>query len=49
LRHFFRGSFIFMSRLGHRLRPRKPGRKPRTAAPAGQLKMEIKEMGKVSR
>lgn len=35
-------------RLGRALRPRKPGRKPRALAPAGQLEMGIEEMGKVS-
>jgi len=36
-------------RLGRSLRPRKPGPKPRSVAPSGQLDMGIEEMGKVSR
>ena len=35
-------------RLGRILRPRKPGPKPRIAAPSGQLDLEIAGMGKVS-
>jgi len=36
-------------RLGRAIRPRKPGPKPRTAAPNGQLEIAIEELGKVSR
>jgi putative transposase len=46
------GSDDFLShlerRIGRRLRRRKPGRKPHTSLPAGQLEFEIGEMGKVS-
>ncbi len=35
-------------RLGRFLRPRKPGPKPRTVAPGGQLEMGILEISKVS-
>ena len=46
------GSDDFLShlerRIGRRLRPRKPGPKPRTPLPGEQLQLIIREMGKVS-